>query len=963
MSSTPPPPARFPSETPAWALEPGCPRTGRFLLGRELGRGGMGRVDEAWDPLLNRCVAIKRLTCADPEAAARFVREANHQARVSHPAICPIHEVAADGWVPYIVMRLVRGAPLSDLRRELGFRELALLVADVAGAVEAAHRAGLVHRDLKPQNILVERAADGSLKPWVVDFGLARDLALADQTLTWAFAGTPAFMSPEQARGAAASPADDIYSLGATLYAMLAGLPPYEATTVAGLLEGQSSRRVGSIRAKCPDVPRDLETLVLRCLEWEPHRRYASAGDLEADLRRFAAGEPIRARRTTALGHLARRALRHKLMSGTVVLSLLLAGGLLAWGLRVRSQSIRQAEVATRFGLEAKGLEDLMRLERLMPPHDLRKAEARLREGMVQIRQGMAALGKPAEGPGNYALARIELVLRDYDAALGHMEAAWAAGFQSPEAAYALGTALARRFEWETRERRRRDQSREAVETVRKDLMARYGERAIACFARSRGQALDHPAFGEAQVAFILGDYRRCVEKCEEAYRALPWLSEVPQLAWHGLRGLGYVRQEDGDLPGRDRLHAQADATIREALLRAPSDIGLLACALEGVEYRAMLQSQEGHPSEALFGEGEALYRQALAIHPDDHQLLSSHALLRLRESILLTSHGKDARPLLHEAIARFAPDRGGPDAWFPGATDFQAFHLLNWTLGAAQAVWGEDPRPALAIARKGVGPGSPEAAELSLVEARFLMDRGMDPSRALATAWEDTSKALRNHYGGALYTRQLAGEVRNLQAQWERLQGRDPGPYLREGLASARESLAIQPRNAYAYWDLAQMEALEAECRAERGQPWEEALARARQAADRGMDLRGDHYRSPSIRAFVDLAEARIRLRQGGDPSAPLAAARRVLARALAADGRSYLLHLSLARVELMAGRFREAAAAAERGLRSKPDAQELWLILARARERAGAPHPEALRRAQALGPAWEQVWRSLGA
>jgi len=921
----------------------------------------MGRVDEAWDPLLGRRVAIKRLTCGDPEAAARFVREANHQARVSHPAICPIHEVAASGEVPYIVMRLVHGPPLSELRQDLGFQALARLVADVAGAVEAAHRADLVHRDLKPQNILVERAPDGALKPWVVDFGLARDLALADQTLTWAFAGTPAFMSPEQARGAAASPADDIYSLGATLYAMLAGLPPFEATTVAGLLEGQSSRRVGSIRTKRPDVPRDLETIVLRCLEWEPQRRYARAADLEADLRRFAAGEPIRARRTTALGHLARRALRHRVMSATVALALLLAGGLLAWGLRVRSQAIRQAEMATRFGLEAKGLEDLMRLERLMPAHDLRQAEARLREGMVQIRQGMAALGRPAEGPGNYALARIELVLRDHDAALAHMEAAWAAGFHSPESAYALGTALARRFEFELREARRRDQSREAVDAVRKDLMARYGERAIACFARSRGQAMDHPALGEAQVAFILGDYRRCVEKCEEAYRALPWLSEVPRLAWHGLRGLAYDRQEAGDLAARDQLNAQAEATVREALVRAPSDIALLACALEGVEFRAMLQSQEGHPSEGLFREGEALYRQALAIHPDDHQLLTSQAKLRLREGILLTSHGKDARPLLQEAIARFAPERKGSGAWFPGETDFQAFHLLNWTLGAAQAVWGEDPRPALAIARRGVGPGSPEAAELSLVEARFLMDRGQDPTRALALAWEDTSKALRNHYGAALYTRQLAGEVRNLQAQWERLQGRDPGPYLQEGLASSRESLALQPRNTYAFWDLAQLEALDAEVRAERGQPWEASLARARQAADRALELRGDHYRSASTRAFVDLAEARIRLRQGGDPSVPLAAARRVLARALAADGRSYLLHLSLARVELMDGRFPAAAAAAERGLRAKGDAQELWLILARARERSGDPHPAALKRARALGPAWEQVWRTL--
>ena len=169
------------SAPPDWTLEQDGPRVERYLLGPELGRGGMGRVHLAWDPILQRMVALKLLLGNDPEMHLRLLREARSQARLEHPHICRIHDLGEEDGRPYIAMQLVSGTSLSELRPELGFKEMAAIMADVAGAVHAAHRSGLIHRDLKPANILVE--GGGPYHPFVVDFGLARDFQAMDQTL------------------------------------------------------------------------------------------------------------------------------------------------------------------------------------------------------------------------------------------------------------------------------------------------------------------------------------------------------------------------------------------------------------------------------------------------------------------------------------------------------------------------------------------------------------------------------------------------------------------------------------------------------------------------------------------------------------------------------------------------------------------------------------------------------------
>jgi tetratricopeptide (TPR) repeat protein/tRNA A-37 threonylcarbamoyl transferase component Bud32 len=272
---------------------------GYEILG-ELGRGGMGVVYKARQLRLNRIVALKMILAGDhapAEATLRFMAEAESIARLHHPHIVQIFAFGDLDGRPYFEMEYVDGGSLAD---RLGgspwaARDAARLVETLARAIHAAHRLGVVHRDLKPANILLS----GEGIPKIADFGLAKCLDTeTGLTRTEWIVGSPSYMAPEQAGGGARAvgPAADVYSLGAILYELLTGRPPFQAPTVLETLE-----LVRSVEPKVPTrlwrkLPRDLATICLKCLEKEPGRRFDSAAALAEDLRRFEASEPIRAR-------------------------------------------------------------------------------------------------------------------------------------------------------------------------------------------------------------------------------------------------------------------------------------------------------------------------------------------------------------------------------------------------------------------------------------------------------------------------------------------------------------------------------------------------------------------------------------------------------------------------------------------------------------------------------------------
>jgi serine/threonine protein kinase/tetratricopeptide (TPR) repeat protein len=333
------------------------PNLGRFQLLHPVGQGAFGRVYKALDTQLDRIVAAKIPRSgglASEEDEERFIREARSVAQLNHPGIVALHEVGRADGVPFLVTDFVDGSTLADVltSQTFSFREAAIIVLDIAEALQHAHSRGVVHRDLKPSNVMltpvVLNSSDGSddgstvsglqrsVKTHLMDFGLARrDQADVTMTIEGQILGTPAYMSPEQARGeqALVDERTDIYSLGAILYELLTTERPFRGSSRM-LIQQVIHDPPPSPRTLNGNISRDLETITLRCLEKSPSARYQTAAELSEDLRRWLNHQPILARPVSKLERAVRWCSRNSTiatLSGALLLSLVGGLALVTW--------------------------------------------------------------------------------------------------------------------------------------------------------------------------------------------------------------------------------------------------------------------------------------------------------------------------------------------------------------------------------------------------------------------------------------------------------------------------------------------------------------------------------------------------------------------------------------------------------------------------------------------------------
>lgn len=375
---------------------------GDYILLEEIARGGMGVVFKARQKKLKRIVALKMILAgqlAGEEEVRRFYAEAESAAALDHPNIVPVYEVGQYRGQHFFSMGYVEGDTLADkvAERPLAPRAAAQMMKTISEAVEYAHQQGVIHRDLKPANVLL----DAHELPRIMDFGLAKKTeGGAELTTTGQIMGTPTYMSPEQATGKSSDvgPRSDVYSLGAMLYCLLTGRPPFQAPTVLELLQQVKSQEPVSPKRLTPNLPVDLETVCLKCLDKDPERRYESAQELADDLGRFLEGRPVVARPIGQAERFLRWCKRYPLIAGlmaAVIISLSLGAGFstyyaIAAGRRAK-EAIDQYERAERNFQRAE--DNFARAER-----NFQKAQAAVNQFFVQVSEN-TLLNQPGMQP------------------------------------------------------------------------------------------------------------------------------------------------------------------------------------------------------------------------------------------------------------------------------------------------------------------------------------------------------------------------------------------------------------------------------------------------------------------------------------------------------------------------------------------------------------------------------------
>jgi tetratricopeptide (TPR) repeat protein/tRNA A-37 threonylcarbamoyl transferase component Bud32 len=623
------------------------PARRRLQLGyeilEEIGRGGMAVVYKARQAGLNRFVALKMIHAATPpETLARFRREAETVARLDHPNIVKIHEFGDLDGQPYLALEFVEGGSLaSKLTGPLAPRVGAALIKSLARAVGHAHDRGIVHRDLKPSNVLLSfdggasgAATPGAWVPKISDFGLAKDLTRElTQTQTGAIMGTPSYMAPEQATGRMhqVGPAADVYALGAMLYEVLTGRPPFQGATLLEALEQTRSREPVPPSRLQSAVPRDLETVCLKCLQKDPHKRYASAAALAEDVRRFLAGEAVRARPVPRWERAYKWARRRPAVAGLLafggITSVALVLGLWLHTTRL-SAAVRRAEAGeARADLNYQQAREAINqmLGRLDGFHatGVPRVEALrrgLRKDVLAFYEGIARVEEDAGPARRFDLARARVLM---------------ARLQDPSASYATLRHALRLLE-----------ELVAEEPDNTDYRSQLGK----CFT-GLGQAA--ATSGRAEESEL--NYAKALQVFEELARAHPDNADWQRSLAVCHTNLGVCCDAAKRWPEAESHWLQAVSIVEELARQQPhEDANKFQLAVDNANLGLLYASTERlEKSFPLFASAEAYLTALAQAHPEEttYRFTLAQTLRLWGANLDAARRGEEARSLLTRAV------------------------------------------------------------------------------------------------------------------------------------------------------------------------------------------------------------------------------------------------------------------------------------------------------------------------
>ncbi len=669
-----------------------------------LGRGGMGQVFKAYDPYLDRYVALKFIFSENPENMKRFLHEAQSQARIDHPNVCKVYEVGEVENKLYIAMQYIKGDTFDRAAKKMTLEQKLITFKHVCEALHTAHMQGLIHRDIKPANIMVEFLESQGWIPYVMDFGLAKDLDTPGMTQHGMVMGSPSYMPPEQARGEIdkLDRRSDVYSLGATLYELLVGRPPFIGKTAIEVVMKVVNEEPTPLRKLDANIPVDLETIVMKCLEKEPHRRYESAKALAEDIERYLNGEPILARKASIIYRLSKKVKKHKTLvavtsiAATLLIILGINLGMTKYQARVRTR------LAAQLGQSLESIVNFVRMNQLLPPHNVLEDKKEVLKKIDTVKTMAEKVGDIGRGPGQYAVGRGYLSIYHFFDALHALKSAWDTyAYREPAVAFALGRAYGEIYLHELDKAERIDNPTIRQARIR-DIKKRFLVPARQYLSQALGKGtvehlFESPALAKAILAFYQQQYDAALKLSQEASRERQYLYEGKKLEGNVFITRGYELRDKGEYKDSENMFQKAIQAFKEAVNIARSD----DMAYEGLcraylGYLTIL-SDQGKEFSTLMSELINACQQASRINPKNVSAYNKQAYAYLRKAYFLIERQQNPMPSIQKALelskksVSIKPNDEG-------------FHLVgtsHWMLALAQLYSGNNPKDELDMAIK----------------------------------------------------------------------------------------------------------------------------------------------------------------------------------------------------------------------------------------------------------------------